>query len=46
LEPKGSFPFLREKIDMKYRETSKFFEIAEEMVTPKEDLLPFSKKHG
>jgi len=40
LEPKGSFPFLREKIDMKYRETSKFFEIAEEMVTPKEDLLP------
>ena len=25
---------------MKYRETSKFFEIAEEMVTPKENLLP------
>ena len=25
---------------MKYRETSKFFEIAEEMVTPKEALLP------
>ena len=25
---------------MKYRETSKFFEIAEEMVTPKEKLLP------